>query len=258
MEIIKIEHATVRREGKEILKDVSLSVSEGENIAIIGANGAGKSTLVSVISKEVHPLARDEYRYSLFGQSRWQIMELRKKMGIVSQALAWYCNTTYTAEEIVISGLYSAIGLDFHHIVTDEDRAKAAFELKRARVYHLKDKFMNTLSSGERGRVLIARAAVTDPRLLLLDEASTALDFPSRAQLRELISDYAKEGKNIIMVTHELSEIIPEIERVILMKEGKIIADGSKEDILTEEILSEAYGHRVFVDKRGELYNAWC
>lgn len=258
MEIIRIEHATVRREGREILKDVSLSVNEGENIAIIGPNGAGKSTLVNVISKEVHPLARDEFSLHVFGKERWQIMEMRKLMGIVSQSLAWYCNTTYTAEEIVVSGLYAAIGLDFHHTVTAEDRAKARLEMERTGVWHLKDKFMNTLSSGERERVLIARAAVNDPRLLLLDEASTALDFPSRAALRNIISEYAKSGKNIVMVTHELSEIIPEITRIIIMKDGRVFADGDKEAILTEELLSEVYGQRIYIDARDGLYSAWC
>lgn len=258
MEVISLKHATVRREGKEILKDVSLSVNEGENIAIIGPNGAGKSTLVNVISKDVHPLARDEFSLALFGKARWHIMDLRQHMGIVSQALNWYCNTSYTAEEIVLSGLYSAIGLDFHHQVSDEDRAKAEVQLKATGVWHLKDKFMNTLSSGERERVLIARAAVTDPGLLLLDEASNALDFPSRATLRDTISRYADAGKNIIMVTHELAEIIPQISRVIVMKDGQIFKDGPKEEMLTEEILSEAYGVRIFVDKRDGLYNAWC
>ena len=258
MEIIKIEHATVRREGKDILSDVSLSVHEGENIAIIGPNGAGKSTLVNVISKDVHPLAKDEFSLTIFGKSRWQIMEMRKKMGIVSQALAWYCNTTYTAEEIVISGLYAAIGLDFHHIVTAEDREKAKREMERSKIWHLKDKYMNTLSSGERERVLIARAAVNDPQLLLLDEASTALDFPSRAKLRRIISSYAQNGKNIIMVTHELSEIIREINRVIVMKDGRIYADGKKEEILNEKLLSEVYGEKIYIDSRNGLYNAWC
>ena len=185
-------------------------------------------------------------------------MEMRKKMGIVSQALAWYCNTTYTAEEIVISGLYAAIGLDFHHIVTAEDREKAKREMERSKIWHLKDKYMNTLSSGERERVLIARAAVNDPQLLLLDEASTALDFPSRAKLRRIISSYAQNGKNIIMVTHELSEIIREINRVIVMKDGRIYADGKKEEILNEKLLSEVYGEKIYIDSRNGLYNAWC
>ncbi len=257
-EIIKLEHATVRRNGVEILKDASLTVKRGESLAIIGPNGAGKSTLVNVLSKEIHPLAKDDFRLQLFGQDRWMVMELRKHMGIVSQSLAWYCNTTYTVEEIVVSGLYSAIGLDFHHVVTEEDRFKAEKEMKNTGVWHLKDKFMNTLSSGERERTLIARAAITDPSLLLLDEASTALDFPSRAKLRDIISAYAQRGKTIIMVTHELSEIIKEIDRVIVMKEGTMVADGTKEEVLNEALLSEVYGHKIFIDRRDGLFNAWC
>ena len=116
---------------------------------------------------------------------------------------------------------------------------------------------MNTLSSGEKRRIMLARVNITKPRLLLLDEASSALDFPSRASLRRLISTYT-EKSTIIMVTHELNEILPEIKRVLLMKDGMVIMDGRKEDVLTEENLSLLFGERVHLSRSGEIYSAYC
>lgn len=257
-EILSIKHASVRRMGRIILDDVSFTLNEGEHTAIIGPNGAGKSTLVNVMCKQVHPLARDEYSYSLFSRPRWTVAELRKIMGHVSQAETMLTNTTYTVFEIVISALYSAISLDFHITPSEEDRQRAMEEIRKVGLAALKDKSINTLSSGERARALIARIAVNRPPVMLLDEASNALDFPGRAEFRNTISLYAKEGKTIVMVTHELAEIIEEVQRVVVMKDGRICADGRKEDILTEDLLSDVYGRKVYIDRRGGLYSAWC
>lgn len=258
MSILSVEHASVRRKGKYILRDVSLSVNEGEHLAIIGPNGAGKSTLLGVLCKTVHPLALDEYSYTLFGSKKWTVSSLRQIIGHVSQADELLANTTYTVYEIVVSALFSAIGLDFHITPSEEDKAKALAQIEKVGLMYCLDKPFNTLSSGERARTLIARAAVNDPPILMLDEASNALDFPSRSDLRKTISLYAREGKTIIMVTHELSEIIEEVGHVVVMKDGGIVVQGKKEDVLSEDILSSVYGQKVYVDKRGSLYSAWC
>lgn len=256
--IIQIEHATVRRRGRPILDDVSLSVNQGEHLAIIGPNGAGKSTLLQVISYQVHPLHLPQMKRSVFGVERWHVLELRKHLGIVSEALQHLCNSVFTASEIVISGFFSSIGLDFHHQVTPAHRKSALAVMERYGVAHLADKHMNRLSSGEARRVLLCRATVNNPSLFLLDEAGTALDFPARSAYRNTLQQLDAEGKTIILATHELSEIIPSIKRVILLHEGKIIADGSKEEVFTEPLLSEVYGTAVYVDERDGLYSAWC
>jgi iron complex transport system ATP-binding protein len=117
---------------------------------------------------------------------------------------------------------------------------------------------MNRLSSGEARRILLCRASVHDPQVMLLDEAVSNLDFPSRHQYRKTLEALDQAGKTIILATHELSEIIPAIRRIVVMKDGKIIADGEKKDILKEELLSDVYGANVFVDERNGLYTAWC
>lgn len=256
--IVAIKHATVRRNGTDILDDVSLTIEAGTHVAIIGPNGAGKSTLVQVISEEIHPLWTPALSRKLFGKDHWQVMELRKRMGIVSLSLQYLCNSTYLAKEIAVSGFFSSIGLDFHHQVTQEQELKAEQALKDLDVWHLRNRQMNRLSSGEARRVLLARASVHDPSVMLLDEAVSNLDFPARRQYRETLRQLDQAGKTIILVTHELSEIIPAIKRIIVMKGGKIVADGPKETILNEDLLSDVYGTKVFLDRREGLYTAWC
>lgn len=256
--LIHIEHATVRRKGVDILDDVSLAIYDGGHTAIIGPNGAGKSTLVQVISQEVHPLNHPQMKRLLFGKQRWQILELRKRLGIVSQSLQYLCNSSYKGLEIVISGFFSSIGLDFHHQVEQTMEAKALEVMERYRVSYLKDQPMNRMSSGEARRLLLCRAMVNEPSVFLLDEAGSALDFPARRDYRTTLEQLDREGKTIILATHELSEIIPAIKRVVLMKDGRIVADGDKGEILNERLLSEVYGMRVYVDHRAGLFTAWC
>lgn len=256
--VIEISHATVRRQGKAILDDVSFTVNAGEHVAIIGPNGAGKSTLVQVISEEIHPLYNPLSKRVLFGKERWHVLELRKRLGIVSQSLQYLCNSTYKAWEIVASGFFSSIGLDFHHNVTEEHLAKVKEIMRNFDAWHLQDKQMNRLSSGEARRVLLCRASVHDPEVMLLDEAGANLDFPARHQYRASLEQLDKRGKTLILATHELSEIIPAIERVVIMDRGKIVADGPKSKIIREDILSSVYGSKVFVDQREGLFTAWC
>lgn len=258
MEAVTIEHANVRRDGKLILTDVSFHAEKGEKIAIIGPNGAGKSTLIDVIDRRVYPLAKDEYRSSILGEERWMVSDLRKRIGHVSPGTDEFYRTSYTAREIVASGLYASLGFDFHHSIAEEDWERADEELKKVSMYTHKDRTMNTLSTGEMRRVLLARAAITDPDILLLDEASSGLDFPSRADLRDTISSYITKGRTLIMVTHELSEILPEISRIILMKDGMIAMDGEKKDVLTEKNLSSLYSREVHLAEADGIYTAFC
>ncbi len=256
--IIEIEHANVQRDGKLILKDVSLSVEEGERIAILGPNGAGKSTLVDVIARKSYPLALDEYKNKIFGAERWIIKDLRPLIGHVSPSEESFFSTRYPVREIVASGISSSLGFDFHHVITEELWKRADEELLKVGMLDKKSNIMNTLSSGEKRRVLLARAAINKPPLLLLDEASSGLDFPSRADLRAVISSYAEKGRTMLMVTHELSEIIKEVDRVILMQDGKIVRDGRKEELLQSDILSDLYRRHVEVVEKEGVYTAFC
>ena len=258
MEAFRIENAKVRRDGKIILSVPSLSVGKGEHIAVIGPNGAGKSTLVGIIAHTIYPLASDDYSMTLLGRKRWMISELKLKVSLVSPAEDMFIQSRYTAREIVASGLHASLGFDFHHDVLPEDWEKADEELGKVGILHLKGRTIDTLSTGEKRRVLLARAAITKPELLLLDEASSGLDFPSRADLRNTISSYATGDCTVVMVTHELSEILPSINRVLLMKDGEIVFDGNKKEALTSERLSDLYSRHVAVAEENGIYNAFC
>ncbi|MFA7395657.1 MAG: ATP-binding cassette domain-containing protein, partial [Sphaerochaetaceae bacterium] len=236
MRFVDLQHITVRRSLRPILDDVSLSIDTHEHVAIIGANGAGKSTLVQVMSQEVHPLQTPQTKRLIFGKERWSVLELRKKMGIVSAALQYMCTTTYPVYHIVLSGFFSSIGLDFHHQVTDEMREKALIALEKQHILHLKEKSMHTLSSGEARRALLARATVHDPEVMLLDEAVSNLDLPAKRAYRHSLEQFAQDGKTLILVTHDISEIISPIQRVIVLQDGKVIADGDKKEILNEQL----------------------
>jgi len=256
--IISLRNITVRRAGRPILDSIDLDIREGEHVAIIGANGAGKSTLVQVMSEEVHPVWAPDSERLLFGSARWKVLELRKRMGIVSAALQYLCTTSYPARHIVLSGFFSSIGLDFHHQVTAGMEKAAELRLEQQGILHVADKAMRNLSSGEARRVLLARATVHDPQVMLLDEAVSNLDMPAKKSYRQSLETFAREGRTIILVTHDLSEIIGEIGRVVVLKQGRITADGPKRDVLSEELLSEAYGTRIFLSEREGRFNAWC
>lgn len=257
MDFISLENATVRREGKIILDNVSFKSKEGEHIAIIGPNGAGKSTLINVLYRSVYPLKKDDYRNVILGSERWITSEIRKRVSLVSQTEADFINTGYRAIDIVCSALYSSLGFDFHHVVKKEDYSKAEHELDRVGMLDKKNRPVNTLSSGELKRILLARANITKPSLLLLDEATSALDFPSRADFRELVRSYTKES-TVIMVTHELSEILPEVKRVIAVKNGQIFLDGKKDEVLTQKNLSLLYERKVHLEEEDGIYSAFC
>jgi len=256
--IIELRNVAVRRNGRVILDIEALDIQAGAHVAIIGPNGAGKSTLVQVLAQEVHPLWNPLLRCRLFGRDRWNVFELRSRMGIVSESMQQLCDTNHPACDIVVSALLSSIGLDFHHQVTDSMRQMALDALQEQGVLHLAHKPMRSLSSGEARRVLLARAAILDPEVLLLDEAVSNLDFPAKQAFRSALHDFHAKGKTLVLVTHDLSDIIEEIDRVVVLSQGKILADGKKAEVLTETVLSDAYGTRVFVSEREGRFTAWC
>ncbi|MGD1819735.1 MAG: ABC transporter ATP-binding protein [Pleomorphochaeta sp.] len=256
--LITIENASIRRKNKIILDNVSFKIKKGEHIAILGPNGAGKSTLLNICSMEIHPLWSENLKIVRFNKENISKEDLRKHIGVVSQVIFQMCNTTYTVQDVVASGIFSSIGFDFHHNVTKDNWDMTYHTLEENYCSHLKDKTMKSLSTGEAQRVLLSRALVHNPDLLLLDEAATGLDFPSRSHYRDALKNAINKGKTIVMITHELSQILPEINKIVLMKNGKIYKVGTKEELLNEQTLSDLYDQRVYVAKQDGIYSAWC
>jgi iron complex transport system ATP-binding protein len=239
------------------LDDISLKIGPAEHVAIIGPNGCGKSSFIKAITRECYPLAREESSLKILGGDQWNIFELRSLLGIVSSDLMTFCIRDMTGLEMVLSGFFSSIGIWPNHAVTEEMRARAWKALEHLEVTYLADRFTDQMSSGEGRRLLLARALVHQPRALILDEPSTALDLFAQHELRATLRKLARGGIGIVMVTHFLSDLIPEIERVILMRRGRILADGPKSRILTAQRLSELFGLQVDLAERDGYYNLW-
>jgi iron complex transport system ATP-binding protein len=240
-----------------VLHDITLRIQAGEHVAILGPNGCGKSTLIKTITRECYPLARAESSLTILGQQSWNVFELRTLLGIVSNDLMSTCTRDITGIEVVLSGFFSSIGIQPYHHVTAPLVKKAREVLDLLEVPHLADRFMTEMSSGEGRRILIARAMVHNPLALLLDEPSNSLDVSATLELRSLLRKLAQAGTGILVVTHHLPDIIPEIGRVILLKNGRVFADGEKMDLLTTERIGELFGVPVEIGRRDGYYHLW-
>src|SRR5258708_30463719 len=186
------------RGGKTVLHDITLRIQAGEHVAILGPNGSGKSTLIKTITRECYPLARDGSALTLLGKEAWNVFELRKLLGIVSNDLMSTCTRDITGLEVVLSGFFSSIGIQTYHHVTPGFLKKAHEVLNLMEVPHLADRAMTEMSSGEGRRVMIARAMVHDPLALLLDEPSNSLDVHTTLELRALFRKLARNGTRIL------------------------------------------------------------
>src|SRR5258708_20804061 len=239
--LLSLAHVTVMRGDRAALYEMNLEIACGEHVCILGPNGCGKSTLIKTTTRECYPLTREGSRISILGRERWDISELRSLLGIVSPDLLASCTTYATGRDVVLSGFFSSTRIFPHHQPDPENLARTEETLARLGIAHLTDRAVAEMSSGEAKRTLIARALVHKPQTLLFDEPSNALDIGAHLQLRDTLSELAQSGLGILLVTHHVSEIVPEIERVILLREGRILAAGPKLSILTEEQLYKLF-----------------
>lgn len=258
--LLDIDDASVMRGERLILDRFSLRIGAGEHTAILGANGAGKSTLVRLITRELYPLARDDGRPAMqvFGRDRWHVSDLRGLLGIVSPSLQHDCTSDPALEvnEAVLSSFFAAQRLGLDHRVSPLMRERAHEALEQAGATHLLGRSMASLSTGEARRVLIARALVHRPRALLLDEPCAGLDMASRRRFLENLRGLARQGTTLLLVTHHVEEILPEIQHVVLLKQGRLLRQGSKAAVLTDPLLSDTFGMPVCVEHRGDYFSA--
>lgn len=254
--LLELRGAVVCIGGVEILHGVDLTLTRDENVAILGPNGAGKSTLVGLVTGERRALVRDDGSVAVrvLGRDRWDLFEIRRELGVVSDSLQNDYDRRVGALDVVLSGFFGSIGLYRHQSVTAEMRYRATAALERMGIAELAMRTMDTMSTGEARRALVARALVHEPSALLLDEPFHGLDPRARYELRELLRELAVAGTALVLVTHEIAEIVPEITRVIAVKDGSIAADGAKADLLTGPVMSELFGFPAKVTQ-GEGYH---
>jgi iron complex transport system ATP-binding protein len=260
--VLELNNATLVRGRARVLESLSLVIRQGEHTASLGPNGAGKSSLIRMLTLEDRPRRTDNGTppLRLFGRESWDLTELRTRLGVVTGDLdatfgAGTSGGRVRGADVALSGLLGSHGIFAHHEVTEAMRAQAGAALERVDALHLASKPLNEMSAGERRRVLIARALVTRPDALLLDEPTTGLDLVARHRFMESVRRLVHEGTTLILVTHHVEEIIPETTRVVLLRAGRIAYDGRPEDALTSDRLQEVFGGPLNVLHSGGYYH---
>jgi iron complex transport system ATP-binding protein len=263
--IVELTNVNVARGNSVVLHDLSLEIEAGEHVAILGPNGCGKSTLLKTMTCEVYPIFRPETRVRLMGRERWDLTELKRRMGVVSAEPPGKQTRQTTGFDAILTGFFSSSTLWPNLTVTAEMRAMAEEIVTLVGAQALREKLVGEMSAGQQRRVMIGRAiagnrgvgAAAGPKMLLLDEPSNALDLAAQQDLREMLRKLAHQGTAIVLITHHIADILPEMERIVMMREGRIVMDGAKRELLTEEKLSGLFGREIAVTERGGYWNAW-
>ena len=253
--LIEFENVSVQRESTMALKQVTFSVDSGEHIAILGPNGCGKSTLLKVITRECYPRYPMKSRVRIWGEETWTLMDLRATLGIVTNDLVDTCTKPYSVMETVLSAFFGSIGVWPYHHVTPLMKKRAKELLAFFDISHLADRLMTEISSGEARRAVFARALAHDPKALILDEPANSLDIRAQKEVRDSMRRLVAQGVTLVVVTHHLPDIIPEIHRVVALKEGRIYFDGDKREILSKQKMEDLFATPVFVRQIGDYYD---
>jgi iron complex transport system ATP-binding protein len=260
--LLELRNATLFRGDTQVLHGLNLTIAQGEHTAIVGPNGAGKSSLIRLLTVDSYPLASENGvpPVRIFGRDRWDVGELRSRLGIVSPDLHnRFTGGTWVGKvvgrEAVLSGFFGSHAVFEHHAVTPEMEARTDEALDRVGGRHLAGKRLDSMSTGEARRVLIARALVTTPPALVLDEPTMGLDVVARHGFMERVRAIARGGTTIILITQHIDEIFPEIGRIILLQEGRVAEDGPKEAVIRGTRIGEVFGAPLVVEEAGGYFH---
>ncbi len=246
-----MKDVSLTRNKNQILSNIQWEVKQGEHWGILGLNGSGKTSLLNIVNGYLFPTTGEvSILENPFGKTN--LPELRKYIGFVSSSLDRFSNIVNqeTVQRVVISGKFASFGI--YETIKEEDRMKADALLERLRLSYLKDKPFYLISQGEQRRVLIARALMSDPEMLILDEPCSGLDILSREQLLTMLYEITENNCHILYVTHHIEELVQEISHVLLLKDGEVVAAGPKKEIVTDELLSTTFNLPIKVQWENE------
>lgn len=256
MEIIKFKNINVGYDEKIILKNLNLTIKQGEHWAILGANGSGKSTLMKLIQSQIHPRFDKNSTKELFGMGNYSLFELREKLGVISNDLHNFFHEKVpflSGYEVVQSGFYSTFSIFKHQDFTDEQHKRVDETLEFLEITHLKNKKVSTMSTGELRKCIIARALIHNPQAFILDEPTVGLDIKAQINFLKMLQKLAKKS-SIILVTHHLEEIFEDITNIALIYENTIYKSGSKQEILTSQNLSTVFDTKLKINEKHNRY----
>ncbi len=254
--IIEINNAIVFRGATRVFDGLTLEIPEGCNTAILGPNGAGKSTLLKLLSRELYPVHHNNSYVRIYGRERWDVWELRSHLGIVSNDLQQTYAAHAVGTDVILSGYYSSIGRWKHQRFSEAQRRRADEVAATLGICALKDRKFAAMSTGEQRRFLLGRALVNDPDTLVMDEPTSGLDLKACFQYLEMIRRLMADGKTVVLVTHHIHEIPPDISRVVLLSGGRVTADGDKSEVLSDQRLSKLFGTPIHLIYRNGYYQA--
>jgi iron complex transport system ATP-binding protein len=254
--LIEIKNATVKRGETTVFNNLSLELSQHESVAILGPNGAGKTTLLKLLTRDLYPLWREEPVVRILGKTGGDIWSLRTQLGIISNDLQEQYSPEVVGEQVVLSGFFGSVGVWGHQTVSRDQRLAAKQILDELQIGELAHRRYGDLSSGQQRRLILGRALINQPSNLILDEPTTGLDLSATFAYLHTMRELIRSGRTLVLVTHHIHEIPPEVSRVVLLSKGQVWADGPKESILTGERLSTLYGVNVALVESSGWYQA--
>ena len=252
--LLDIHNASVCRNQQLVFSDLNLRIEQGESVAILGPNGAGKSSLLKLLTREIYPLERPDSWVKIYGDTTVRVQQLREKIGWVSFDLqAEYLPLT-TGFDVVLSGLLGTIGNLYQFTVTGEQRQLVHQTMQQLDLLHLKERKFWHMSSGQQRRLILARSMIHKPEAVIFDEPTSSLDIQGAFHVLQDMRDLVGRGSAVILATHHIHEILPEIQRVIFLRDGRIMADGCKQELLTDRHISALYQAEVQLVERSGFY----
>lgn len=244
--LIEFDGVSLVRDGATVIDNLNLAINQGQHTVILGPNGSGKSTLLKLLMHEIYPHA-GHGSVRIMGQDRWIVRDLRTQIGVVSASASEKLVTDPTCLQMVASGYIGTYGITEGYPLTPSQWGLATKMLDFMGIPHLTDRHLAGLSAGELRRVLIARALITEPKALVLDEPTSSLDIRATHSFLQTIRRIAQAGTTLVLVTHHVEEVIPEIQRVVMLQKGRIVVDEKPDDALTGENLTSLFGISIAV-----------
>ena len=256
---LELRNVSVVRDGKYILKSIDLDIFQGENVAIIGANGSGKTTLIKLLRGDIRPYYDEDHPATMriFGMDMWNLFDIRRRMGVVSMDLQNMFRSDTSVFEVICSGFFNSLDVFRDMTVTDEMKKQVYSCAVMMGIDDLLARTIECLSLGEMRRALIARALVTEPKLLVLDEPMTGLDVVMKSKFRRMFDILIDRGVCVVMITHDLTDIPSSVRRIVAVKDGSIFIDGPKDKVLTNKVISEVYGESIKVQEDNGVYTMY-